>query len=97
MPDLDIAWLIKELDGLGLKLTATRRIDGTFGLNKWRAMNYWENAPQAEALWAEHVGSDANVISAVAEFVGRRPNLEILNAPSITPLLRRAASRSAVG
>lgn len=91
MPDLDIAWLIKELDGLGLKLTATRRIDGTFGLNKWRAMNYWENAPQAEALWAAHVGNKTEVITAIAEFVGGRPNLEILHAPSIAPAQRLAA------
>jgi hypothetical protein len=89
MPDLDIAWLIKELDSLGLKLTATPRIDGSFGLNKWRAMNYWDNAPQAEALWAEHVGDDAAVITAIAEFVGR-PNLEIFNAPSISPAQRFA-------
>jgi hypothetical protein len=84
MPDLDIEWLIKELDGLGLKLSATRRVDGSFGLNKWRAMNYWENAPQAEALWSEHVGDRTEVITAIAEFVGR-PRLEILNAPSIAP------------
>ncbi len=92
MPNLDIAWLINELDSLGLKLTATRRIDGSFGLNKWRAINYWENASQAEALWAEHVGDNINVISAIAEFVGGRPNLRILNAPSMMPARRLAAS-----
>ena len=84
MPEIDVAWLVKELDSLGLKLTATRRMDGSFGLNKWRAMNYWDNAPQAEALWAAHVGDDSDVITVIAEFIGR-PNLEILNAPSITP------------
>jgi hypothetical protein len=59
-------------------------MDGSFGLNKWRAMNYWSNAPQAEALWNQHVGDSAEVITAIAEFVGR-PNLEILGAPSIAP------------
>jgi hypothetical protein len=87
MPDVDIAWLVKELDSLGLKLSATRRMDGSFGLSKWRAMNYWGNAPQAEALWKEHVGDKADVVTAIAEFVGR-PNLEIFNAPSITPAQR---------
>ena len=89
MSDLDIAWLVRELDGLGLKLTATRRMDGSFGLNKWRAMNFWENAPQAEALWAQHVGDNERVITAIAEFVGR-PNLEIFNAPSIAPAQKLA-------
>lgn len=92
MPDVDIAWLVRELDGLGLRLTATRRLDGTFGLNKWRAITYWDNAPQAEALWAEHVGDDPAVITAIAEFVGR-PNLEIFNAPSITPMQPAALER----
>jgi len=89
MPHLDIAWLVKELDSLGLKLTATRRMDGSLALNKWRAINYWENAPEAEALWARHVGDNAEMIAALAEFVGR-PNLEILNAPSIAPVRRFA-------
>jgi hypothetical protein len=84
MPELDVAWLVKELDSLGLKLTATRRMDGSFGLNKWRTMNYWSNAPQTEALWQQHVGDKVDVITAIAEFVGR-PNLEIFNTPSITP------------
>jgi hypothetical protein len=92
VPNVDIAWLVKELDGLGLKLSATRRIDGSFGLNKWRAMNYWGNAPQAEALWRQHVGDNPQVISAIAEFVGR-PNLEILGAPSITPTQGASAPR----
>jgi hypothetical protein len=84
MANFDIAWLVKELDSLGLKLAATRRMDGSFGLSKWRAMNFWSNAPQAEALWQQHVGDNAEVITAIAEFVGR-PNLEIFNAPSIAP------------
>ncbi len=87
MPDLDIAWLVKELDGLGLKFTATPRIDGSMQLNRWRAMNYWENAPLADALWAEHVGDDTEVIRAITEFVAR-PNLEILGVPSIAPKQR---------
>jgi hypothetical protein len=90
MPDLDIAWLVKELDSLGLKFTATPRVDGSVRLNKWRAINYWENAPQAEALWAEHVGDKAEVITAITQFVAR-PGLEILHAPSIAPWQRIAA------
>lgn len=90
MAEIDVKWLVKELDSLGLKLTATRRMDGSFGLNKWRAMNYWEQAPQAEALWAQYVGDDPQVITAIAEFIGK-PNLEILNAPSIAPWQRHDA------
>jgi hypothetical protein len=92
MPNVDIAWLVKELDGLGLKLTATRRMDGSFGLNKWRAMNYWANARQAEELWAKHVGDNPNVISAMAEFVGR-PDPQVVNARSVAPAHRATPAR----
>lgn len=70
MPDIDIAWLIRELDELGLKLTATPRLDGSFGLNRWRTMAYWDNAARAEALWAQHVGEDPGVIAAIATHLG---------------------------
>jgi hypothetical protein len=70
MPDIDIAWLVRELDGLGLRLTATPRLDGTFGLNKWRTMSYWENATRAEALWAEYVGEDPRTMAAIAAHLG---------------------------
>lgn len=74
MSDIDIAWLVKELDELGLKLTATPRLDGSLDLNKWRAMSYWDNADKAEALWAEHVGDDPHTIAAIAAHVrGARP------------------------
>jgi hypothetical protein len=70
MPDIDIAWLITEFDGLGLKLTATPRFDGSFGLNRWRTMSYWDNAAQAESLWAEHIGDDPEIIAAIATHIG---------------------------
>jgi hypothetical protein len=70
MPDIDVDWLIRELGELGLKLTATPRLDGSFGLNKWRTISYWDNAAQAEALWAEHVHDDPEVIAAIAAHVG---------------------------
>lgn len=92
MPDVDIAWVVKELDSLGLKLTATRRMDGSFGLNKWRAINYWSNAPQAEALWNEHVGDNPGMISAIAAYVGRT-DLELFNAPSIAATQPATSSR----
>lgn len=70
MPDIDIDWLIRELDELGLKLTATPRLDGSFGLNRWRTISYWDNTARAEALWAEHVRDDPEVIAAIAAHVG---------------------------
>lgn len=70
MPDIDIEWLVRELDELGLKLTATPRLDGSFGLNKWRSMAYWDNAARAEALWVEHVGEDPQTIAAIAVHLG---------------------------
>jgi hypothetical protein len=69
MPDVDIAWLIKELDSLGLRLSVTPRLDGSLGLNKWRDISYWDNAGRAEALWAEHVGDDPQTIAEIAAHV----------------------------
>jgi hypothetical protein len=69
MPDVDIGWLVRELDDLGLRLTATPRMDGSLGLNKWRAISYWDNADRAEALWARHVGEDPHMIAAIAAHV----------------------------
>jgi len=70
MADFDIAWLIRELDRFGIKLTATRLLDGSFGLNRWRSMSYWANAARADALWAAHVGDDADVMREIAAFIG---------------------------
>jgi hypothetical protein len=69
VPNVDIAWLIREFDGLGLKLTATPRLDGSFSLNKWRTISYWDNAARAESLWDEHIGDDQEVISAIATHI----------------------------
>jgi hypothetical protein len=69
MPDVDIAWLVKELDSLGLRLSATPRLDGSLGLNKWRDISYWDNAEKAEALWAEYVGDDPHTLAALAAHV----------------------------
>jgi hypothetical protein len=87
MPDLDIAWLIREFDDLGLKLTATPRLDGSFGLNRWRTISYWDNAAQAESLWAEHVGDDPQVIAALAAHIGAG-GIDRVEAPPATPLRR---------
>lgn len=87
---LDIAGFVKELGGLGVKLTATRRMDGSFGLNKWRTMDYWDNAPQAETLWAQHVGDDETVIKAIAEFLSH-PSPATFHPPSPTPMQRFAS------
>ncbi|MDQ2082067.1 hypothetical protein RA307_17910 [Xanthobacteraceae bacterium Astr-EGSB] len=88
MPDVDIAWLVKELDSLGLRLTATPRLDGSLGLNKWRDISYWANADRAEALWAEHVGDDPHTIAALAAHVrsaASRPRPSSSPSPSSPP------------
>jgi hypothetical protein len=58
MPEFDIDAFIAELERLGLKLTATRLLDGTYRVNRWRMPDAISNAQQIEDLWAKHIGDD---------------------------------------
>jgi hypothetical protein len=53
MPEFDIDAFITEVERLGLKLTATRLLDGTYRVNRWRMPDAITNAQQIEDLWAK--------------------------------------------
>ena len=58
-----------ELEALGLKLTATRMVDGTIRINQWRMHEYWSNERRVKELWERTMGGSDSNRKIVAEFV----------------------------
>jgi hypothetical protein len=67
MPKFDVVALVRELDKLGLRLSAIRHLDGRARLYRWRQMNYWQNEALVQRLWDESVGDDETLINYLAE------------------------------
>src|SRR5580704_15909084 len=72
MPEFDIDAFIAELERLGLKLTATRLLDGTYRVNRWRMPDAISNAQQIEDLWAKHIADDKARMILLSTHVARR-------------------------
>ena len=72
MGQLDLPWLIRELERLGLMLSATPRPDGSFALARWRSIRYWDHAEEAEAMWSALVAGNQQVQSDLANFLVSR-------------------------
>jgi hypothetical protein len=72
MPEFDIDAFITEVERLGLKLTATRLLDGTYRVNRWRMPDAISNAQQIEDLWAKHIGDDKARMSLLGTHLARR-------------------------
>ena len=51
MSHFDPKAFIFELDALGVKLTATRMVDGTIRINQWRMHEYWPHERRVKELW----------------------------------------------
>lgn len=72
MTDQDLEKLVLALETMGLKLTVTPLADGSFRLNRWRMINYWSHAREAEAFWTERVGDDRPRLAMLTNFVAAR-------------------------
>ena len=72
MPEFDIDAFITEVERLGLKLTATRLLDGTYRVNRWRMPDAITNAQQIEDLWAKHIGDDKARMILLGTHLARR-------------------------
>jgi hypothetical protein len=68
----DLDSLIAELERLGLKLTATRLLDGTYRVNRWRMPDAIVHAQQIEDLWAKHIGDDKARMILLGAHLARR-------------------------
>jgi len=63
----DVVAFVRELDKLGLRLSAIRHLDGGVRLYRWRQMNYWQNEAVIKQLWDECVGHDERLVAYLAE------------------------------
>jgi hypothetical protein len=72
MPEFDIDAFITEVERLGLKLSATRLLDGSYRVNRWRMPDAISNAPQIEDLWAKHIGDDKARMNLLGTHLARR-------------------------
>ena len=77
---LDVITLVRELDKLGLRLSAIRHLDGNVRLYRWRQMNYWQNEAAIKRLWDECVGNDEKSIAELAESIAKL-NIRVADAP----------------
>jgi hypothetical protein len=71
MQEFDVDAFITELERLGLKLTATRLLDGTYRVNRW-GMPDVTHAQQIEDLWAKHIADDKARMILLGTHVARR-------------------------
>jgi len=69
MSDFDPKAFTLELDALGLKLTATRMVDGTIRINQWRMHEYWSNERRATDLWERTIAANDSNRKVLAEFL----------------------------
>ena len=69
MSDFDPKAFTLELDALGLKLTATRMVDGTIRINQWRMHEYWCNERRVKELWERTMADSDSNRKIVAEFL----------------------------
>jgi hypothetical protein len=60
---------IFELDTLGLKLTATRMVDGTIRINQWRMHEYWSNERRVKEIWERTIANSDSNRKILAEFL----------------------------
>jgi hypothetical protein len=74
MSEFDVDAFINELERLGLKLTATRLLDGTYRVNRWRMPDAISHAQQIEDLWAKHIGGDKARMMLLAARLAQRPS-----------------------
>jgi hypothetical protein len=74
MQEFDVDAFITELERLGLKLTATRLLDGTYRVNRWRMPDAITHAQQIEDLLATHIGDDKARTILLGAHLARRPS-----------------------
>ncbi len=77
----EIATLVDELEGLGVKFTVIPRLDGSLRLNVWRTQNAWPNRHRIDHLIAERIENEPEVAAQVAELISRRAATEDVPTP----------------
>jgi hypothetical protein len=68
----ELAAVVDELEGLGIKFTTLPRIDGSLRLNCWRFQNAWNNRERINQLLAQHIENSPENADKIAEFIKMR-------------------------
>jgi hypothetical protein len=78
----EIAALVEELEGLGVKFTVVPRLDGSLRLNTWRTQNAWANRHRIDHLLAERIESAPDVAAEIAALIANRSMQHVPDPPA---------------
>ncbi len=73
----ELAALVDELEGLGVKFTTVPRLDGSLRLNCWRMQNAWSNRERIGHLLAQHIESSPENAAHIAEIIKTRSSAPV--------------------
>jgi hypothetical protein len=71
MPDFDVEAFVRELERLGIKLTATPLADGTFMLNRWKLPGASNHVQQIDDLWASTINDHKDRVDLLIAHLAR--------------------------
>jgi len=72
MLEWEVVALVEELESLGVQLTVTPLLDGSFRLNRWRSHHAWNNRDRINQLLAERIDNSPECAAQIAEFIKNR-------------------------
>ncbi len=71
----EVPSFVEELEGLGVRFTATPMLDGSIRLNCWRLPTAWDNRERINRLLADRVKSSPENADQVARYIASRSNV----------------------
>jgi hypothetical protein len=72
MTPFDGQSFVNQLETLGLHLSTTRLADGSFRVNKWRLLAYWDNEARVEEMWRQAIDEIPANRSSLAAYLMKR-------------------------
>jgi hypothetical protein len=72
MTPFDGESFVNQLELLGLHLSTTRLADGSFRVNKWRLLAYWDNEARVEEIWRQTIDENSANRSSLAAYLVKR-------------------------
>jgi hypothetical protein len=66
MVEFDVEAFVKQLDRMGLKLTAVPLAAGNHRVNRWRTLDAVEHRQQIQDLWAAQIGDSESRLETLA-------------------------------
>jgi hypothetical protein len=66
MIEFDVEAFVKQLNRMGLKLTAVPLAEGNYRVNRWRTIDAVEHHQQIQDLWASQIGDSQSRLETLA-------------------------------